>query len=352
MANWEPVERLRIRGGLQQAIRAPNVRELYEEPLTDFGNAVDPCAPINGFVLTAELVEACARNGAANLPLDFYDTLVTTGGSTALKAETARTLTIGAVASPFPGFTATIDYYDIDIRDAIGMLGGGGGGLGAISGCIFGGADPADPLCQAFDRSPEGFVSDLRIPTANLARIRTRGVDWQLAYGFPLLAGRMQLNLSGNRLLASQVKVNSGLDALECAGSFGGSCGNTIQGTAAPKWKLFNRASWNIGAVTLSLRHRFFSATKDGRFAGAKALGQPAPFDIPVNAAKAQARNYFDAGVTFDIAPKFQLTVGVNNLTNRKPSIVGGQQVQANTDPSLYDVLGRRFFATISARIR
>jgi hypothetical protein len=39
-------------------------------------------------------------------------------------------------------------------------------------------------------------------------------------------------------------------------------------------------------------------------------------------------------------------------LTNKLPSLVGDQQVQDNTDPSLYDVLGRRLFATLTARVR
>ena len=64
-----------------------------------------------------------------------------------------------------------------------------------------------------------------------------------------------------------------------------------------------------------------------------------------------QSRHYFDAAVTFDIADKLALTLGVNNLFDTQPSLVGFGQVQANTDPSLYDVLGRRFFATVRAKI-
>ena len=351
MGNWTPLQGLRFRAGLQQATRAPNARELYEEELTDLGFAADPCAPVNGFVLSAELIAACSRNGAADLPLEDYETLVTTGGSTALKAETARTLTIGAVAQPIDRLNISVDYFDIDIADAIGVFGGGSGFLGAVTGCIYGGADPADPLCQAFSRGEDGFVAELRIPTANLARLRTRGIDWQLGYGLPLLSGRLQLNLSGTRLLASDIQANPNLKAVRCAGSFGNPCGNTLQGTAAPKWKLFNRASWSVGPATFSLRHRYFSSTKDGRFASAESLGQPGPETVPINGAKAQSRHYFDVGATIDIAERLKLTVGVNNLLNTKPSLVGSQQVQANTDPSLYDVLGRRFFASVNARL-
>lgn len=349
MANWSPLQRLRFRGGLQQAIRAPNVRELYEEPITNSGAPFDPCAPINGAVLTPEMVAACTRDGATGLPPNFYETLVTTGGSTDLKAETARTLTIGAVAQPIPGLSVTLDFYDINIRDAIGVF--GGGEQYVVTGCIAGGGDPADPLCQAYDRAEDGFVSVLRIPTANLARLRTRGIDWQLAYGFPLLSGRMQLNLSGGRLLRAETQVNPNLGPLRCAGFHGYPCGNTIQGTAMPKWKLFNRASWKFGPATFSLRHRYFSATKVAYFSLFESLQQPPPDFIPVNATWMQARHYFDAAVTFDIAGKFGLTFGVNNLFDTQPSLVGFSQAQANTDPSLYDVLGRRYFATVRAKV-
>lgn len=351
MGNWAPVRGLRFRAGLQQAIRAPNVRELFEETVTNSGIAIDPCAPINGFVLDGVLLAACARNGAGDLEPEFYETLVTTGGSTKLKAETARTTTIGVAANPLPGLNATIDYFDINIRDAIGVFGGGTTFFGAVTGCIYGGADPSDPLCQAYNRGENGFVSAINLPNANLARLRTRGIDWQLGYGFKLLSGYLQLNLSGTRILSSQTQTNNNLDPIDCAGYFGDPCGRTIQGTANPKWKLFNRASWQAGPATLSLRHRYFSTTRDGRITAFRTLRQPPPAVLPVNATKAQSRHYFDAAATFDIARRFQFTLGVNNLLDTEPSLVGLQQVQANTDPSLYDVLGRRFFATIRARL-
>lgn len=350
MGNWSPVPALRLRAGLQQAIRAPNVRELYEEATTNLSAPVDPCAPVTEFTLSPDLLAACARNGAAGLPLEFYETLVTTGGSSDLRAETARTTTIGAVFRPVPTLTLAVDYFDINIRDAIGRFGGGESSFGAIVGCIYGGADPDDPLCQAYSRGPTGFVSELRIPNANLARLRTRGIDWQAAYGFALGPGHMQLNLSGTYVISSTLRTNANLDAIECAGSFGNPCGRTIQGTANPRWKLYNRASWEVGPATFSLRHRYFSSTKDGRLAAFKVLEQPTPDFLPKNATKAQARHYFDAAATFDIQSKFHLTLGVNNLFDTKPSLVGNQQVQANTDPSLYDVLGRRLFAAISAK--
>ena len=129
-------------------------------------------------------------------------------------------------------------------------------------------------------------------------------------------------------------------------------CGNTITGTASPRWKLFDQAGWTMGPVTWTLRHRFFSATTDGRYLLNATLQQPTPTNIPPIARTLGQRHYFDAAVAVDLADRFHLTFGVNNLTNKLPSLVGNQQVQDNTDPSLYDVLGRRFFVTLAARAR
>ena len=47
------------------------------------------------------------------------------------------------------------------------------------------------------------------------------------------------------------------------------------------------------------------------------------------------------AGLTF--------RAGIENLTNEQPPLLPSQ-VQANTDPSQYDVLGRRYYANLSYR--
>ena len=339
MGNWSPLRRLRFRAGLQKAVRAPNVRELYEETTTNFDFVADPCVLENGFELTPDLIAACARNGVPVLPESGGESLVHTGGSTDLKAETARTLTVGAAIQPLPGVDVTVDYFDIDIKDLIGVFGGGANST--VIGCIYGGGDPADPLCQAFERDADGLVSDVFTPTANLARLRARGIDWQVSTRFPLVGGRTSLNLSGSRLIAWDQQVNHNLNAVRFAGTF-----------STPKWKVFNQLSWSRNPFTLNLRHRYFSSMEDPAFARAEALGQPAPTNVPVHAAKMQSRHYFDAAVNFSLGRKFQLTLGVNNLTDAKPSLVGFGQVQANTDPSLYDMLGRRFFASLSAKLR
>lgn len=351
MGYWSPIPEIRFRGGMQKAVRAPNVRELFEEQTTTFGGLVDPCSPALGLVDDPAIAAACVRNGAADLPpeFEFASPLQTTGGSTDLKAERAKTLTMGFVAQPMPNLSLTLDYYDIDIRDVIGVFGGGTDFT--VFGCISGGGDPADPLCQAYERDPSGEIIFINQVASNLTRVRTRGIDWQLAYRFPLLGGDFRLNLSGTRLLSSEIQPNKGLDAVQCDGFFRSTCGSTVIGGAAPRWKLFNRFGWQRGPVNLSLRHRYFSATRDSFFAVNEALGLPPPNFIPERGHVLESRHYFDAAVGFEINDRFDLTLGVNNLANNKPAQISFGATQANTDASLYDVLGRRFFVALNAKL-
>jgi len=263
-----------------------------------------------------------------------------------------RTFTIGAALTPSwaPGLVVTLDYYDIRIRRPIGTFGGGSGLV--VFGCIAGGGDPTDPLCQAFDRGPDGSIFSIDLPTANLHSLRARGIDGQIAYTRKLGGNSgarphsVQFHLSGTRYFESGFQANDNVAFIDCAGYFGSPCGNTIGGSATPVWKLYNRATWTLGPVAATLRHRWFSSTLDGRIVFTDALGIPTP-NIPEEGRRLESRHYFDLATSFRVKAGFDLTLGVNNLTDRRPAITGSNQVQANTDPSLYDVLGRRFFVSL-----
>jgi outer membrane receptor protein involved in Fe transport len=146
------------------------------------------------------------------------------------------------------------------------------------------------------------------------------------------------------------MKPNASLDEIECTGTFFSlGCSSTIAG-AKPKWKLLNTLTYGAGLVSLTLRHRWFSSTLDARASLVRQFGFT--YHIPPEGRVLESRHYLDLAATTRIADRFALTVGVNNLTDAKAALTGNLQVQANTDPSLYDVLGRRFFVTLAARIR
>jgi iron complex outermembrane receptor protein len=360
LAEWEAIDGLRFRGGWQRAVRAPNARELYEDVTRSVNFFFEPCSAAFGLVNDPAIAAACVRNG---VPADRFDDLfaetdgiVETGGNPDIDAETARTLTLGATIAPrwAPGLQVAVDYYDIRIRDAIGPF--GGGGTYTLFGCVVGaGGDPGDPLCQAFDRDANGFVTFMRLPSANLPELRATGIDWQIAFSrrFTGVVGRrerVEIELSGTRTIENSFLPSPHIPRIECAGEFGQPCGTTIVGVATPRWKLANRLAWSVDGSRLTLRHRWFSSTVDGRIANGERLGLPGP-TLSQEGRRLEGRHYFDLAFSASVSRHFDFTIGVNNLTGRSPAVTGNNQVQANTDPSLYDVLGRRFFVAVTTRL-
>ena len=86
----------------------------------------------------------------------------TQGGNLNLAPETAKTFTAGVVLQPrmIPGFAMTLDYYNIDVDDAITIPGIGD----VINGCYGTGnptQDPNNPFCQLVLRNPQGRLDGL-----------------------------------------------------------------------------------------------------------------------------------------------------------------------------------------------
>ena len=363
LGDWSPIRGVRFRGGFQRAVRAPNVRELFEVEASRFAFALDPCAEEAGLIGDADVLSACVRNGvpanlASLLPFESADAIASFSGNPHVKAEVARTFTIGTVITPslVPSLMVTLDYYDIRIRDAINRL--GGGSVWMVMGCILGGGgDPDFPVCQGYRRNTQlGFLEIIDQPTANVPHIRVNGVDWQVVYRRDLPWGliadrdRAEVSLTGTRYLKAGMKPNEGLPELDCVGLFTSACAFTVGWGAFPKWKLFNELGYVSGPLSLNLRHRWFSSTRDNRLSLADRFAFTY-WDLPVEGAVLEGRHYFDLAATARVADRFDLTFGINNLADRRPPTTGLLQVAANTDPALYDVLGRRFFVTMTARL-
>ena len=58
----------------------------------------------------------------------------------------------------------------------------------------------------------------------------------------------------------------------------------------------------------------------------------------------------FDLSFAYDVSDEMSFTVGVNNLFDKYPQLVGTNQEQGNTYPGTYDVLGRDFFVSANFR--
>jgi outer membrane receptor protein involved in Fe transport len=75
--------------------------------------------------------------------------------------------------------------------------------------------------------------------------------------------------------------------------------------------------------------------------------------DFAFRAFKLDAVDYIDLTFGYSFSDRFEglrLHAGVTNLTDEDPIIYPSNQ-QSNTDPSTYDILGRRFFISATYSI-
>lgn len=221
---YAPTEFLALRGGLSQAVRAPNITELFGPLIGTTFRPVDPCdaAQISAIAVDdPSLAAQYQANCVADLtsigvdPFDgggnyvFADPLSASfggviGGNVNLKEETADTKTIGFVIEPtawVTGLSLTLDYWDISIEDGISSV----TSQDIVNGC-YQGASLNQNFCQLFTRNPDssslqfGGFNFLQSTSINFAKIESDGYDLSLNYTFNLGDNAIAAGLQGTKV--------------------------------------------------------------------------------------------------------------------------------------------------------
>jgi outer membrane receptor protein involved in Fe transport len=370
-AEWQPIDDFRLRGSYQRAVRAPNVLESFAPLNVALFGGQDPCAGnsptqqcIDQGVVNAQLCPAAQCNAQF-------------GGNLALKPESSDTWSLGVVLTPnfMPGFTATIDYFDIKVKDYISVIDPNV----TLSGCY---SDTSTAESRAFfcpfvhrtlggtgSIFGAGFVDAVE---HNLNSLATSGVDFEANYNTSFEdwgvngAGGLSINFIGTLLdtletTPTQVPVDPAFPSYDCAGLFGVVCG-----TPNPKWRHKMRVTWTSPwDFGLSLQWRHLAGVKldentDNSNLNGLRQAYCAAYGIcfdPVDA-KLPAMDYFDISATVTVHTGLELRVGVDNLFDKEPptvdsntwAIAGPPFGNGNTYPGVYDSLGRTIFIGVTAK--
>ena len=333
---YEPVSGLRFRGSYQSAVRAPNVGELFGGQASGAATTNDPCAAAN---VQSDEIAFCQAWGVAD-PTTYAapnaQIFTTTGSNPNLFEESATTYTIGTIITPeqIPGLEIIVDYYNIQVDDAIETL----TSTTVLDLCLLS-RDTSSSFCQSAQRNNIGDVVQIFAPNNNIGAVSREGIDWSVTYSFDLGDGQMSLNNVGNYTLTNTNQPTPVAAVVDCNGIFGGSC-TGLGNFTSPKWRFNQTFSYMIGDWFLRAQARVISGhTNQAHIDDPSALlTQPT---IAVNM-------YADFSFTYQMNEYTQLTGGVRNLTNNEPPNYGYfPNVAAQTDPSLYDVLGRSYFAGV-----
>ena len=355
---WAPTADIAFRGQYQHAIRAPNVGELYGGRTRSGPSLIDPCSSRQPVAQQTEAVRAvCIATGvpAANVftlvvqPDQFITQVL--GGNPNVGEEVSDTKTFGVVLTPtfLPRFSLTVDYFDINLDGAIATL--GGGPQNTLNLCYNILQDASSEFCDAVNR--DTFTGAIAAPdylqtlNANTGGLKTSGIDIEANYSVPLggLFGE-DSSLSFNtfqtwtrEFTVTPVQAFPNITN-ECVGAFGQNCGQPI-----PKWKGMTRLTLRTGPAALSLRHRYIGETTVDTYVlpSRRDGATPPPIDSLTNPV-IETQHYFDLTANIQPSDSMEFTVGVRNLLNKYPPVIGSPAPASNTFAATYDVEGRVFF--------
>lgn len=341
---WAPVRGMTFRGQYQRAIRGPSVAELYLGQTVSFDGGVDPCRNADAAAPGA-LRDACIATGVpAGIVGTPYGSGGTSypalqGGNPDLFEETADTWSVGFVLQPaaLPNFIATVDYYNIQIEDLIATV----GAQNIITACYGSGV-----FCDQIYRDSTGEFESFDDFNVNAASLDTEGVDVELGYnmdlGFGTFGGdgsTLAFRLNGTYTMKWDYTPVVGLDIVnECAGAFGRNCGAPL-----PDWGHSFRTTWSTGPFDASVMWRYIGSTEDD---DKETLYAREEFS---------SMSYIDFTFGWEFTEGVKVQLGVDNAFNEEPELgastqQGGNVEQSNTFPTVFDVIGRSYWATLNLK--
>ena len=325
-AIWEPLDGLRLRVTRSRDIRAPSLFEQF--------------FPLSAGAVGGPVTDPF--NGGVSVPTIS----VNVAGNPDLEPEKANSFSYGVVLRPraIPGFGLSVDYWRVDIGNAISQLFLSAPASNAqllINQCFAGN----NALCGAINRF-NGTITSVNNTYFNIGHIKSSGVDIEANYRVPLDkllgAGDTKLDL---RAVASYLnELSSQLPGglvIDRAGDNGQSA------AGSPHW---------TGTATADLSHGPFEMFLQGRYFG------PGKIDNTLTAADINI-NHVPAVIYADLTLKARFTGGrtageffltVNNLLDKDPPIdprfVNFGTV--GTNRNLYDVVGRQFTAGVRVKFK
>lgn len=327
-AMYAPIEDIRIRGTYGQAVRAPNIAEAFDPLSPGFARVSDPCDADN----INDDPDRAANCAALGIPPGFeandnVSVDLLSGGNPDLVSETSTSLTTGIVWTPsfIEDFSIVVDYYDIEIDDAISFV----AAQDVADNCVDATGGPDANFCSQVDRDPvTKDITLVRSGYLNAAALDTSGIEMQTAYSMDLGPGTLRLNLLANYLLKlERFEFQDRPDEI-----------NVEEGEVGdPKLQFNFRADYQLEDMSFSWRSRYIDdvVTYD------VSPGGGSPEDL--------YPGFIGSVTTHDITADYYLTDsisfrgGIRNVFDKVPP--------GYTANALYDLVGRRYYVGFNVKL-
>ncbi|WP_206243552.1 TonB-dependent receptor domain-containing protein [Novosphingobium terrae] len=295
---WNVSDELTLRATRSRDIRAPNLTDLFAPAALTTVNYNDLHTNTSGIA-----------------------TQLSSGNPT-LKPEKADTLTLGFVFKPHwvPGFSLAVDYYKININQALVNLSGFQPATQAA--CETSGGTAA--VCALYvrqhpfsDNTSDNYPTLLLAQTLNVASLATHGIDIEANYAHPI-ANQL---LTARALVTYQpvLRYNNGPTGIV---DMGGAADGVAGLPPIPKWKV-------VGAVSYDITHAVHAMVQERWRAKLKQNGTPSLVFATGNVASV---GYTDVNLSVDVARNFTAYFNIQNLFNTAPPLFNssGASTQLN----------------------
>ncbi len=363
---WAPVPEFRVRGSYGTSFRAPNLFEQFvagqtgffgagSDPCDDFANVWDPGDPVYDNCLAA--VGAYLNNDLDNDGTfdNFIATsgpqVITEGGAGLLEAETSTSWGVGGVLDLSLGeatdFALAVDYFSVKVKDQVSQL-----GSDILDFCY---EDPTfdNRYCDliAPRETAQGNLDFFRNPYINVAQQSAKGIDFTSRFATDLFGGGFSATLRSTRML-KQITQDFPDDEPFNANGLLGYNGTT----GGPKWS----GQLDMRFTTADDRWTFrWGIDYIGKMDTESELSNANPtvrgIDVDVDLI---AERYWEHGfsIQYRMPDVAQFTLGVNNVFDTKPSIIGTYTAAGNNFPRVgnyfnysgYDFIGRSLFVNVT----
>jgi len=330
---WRPISDILVRSSWAEVFRAPTIVDLSLAPTQNAPTFTDPCEGLTPAAVAANpnLNKACQGvplDGTFAEPNSQITGLLT--GNQDLKPETGTVLTYGIVydSSQIRGLSMTLDFWKYKIDDLITNLDVNF----ASDQCVATGQDEFCSLIHRFTTgASSGEILEFQQPTFNLGNLKTDGVDFGIKYALrdtPI--GSFNISIDVTHINSYENVPSPGAAPVEVAGTFDRQFGNYAK---------------NRGILGVGWAFRGFDGLLTTRYIGKLKLNTPVGNDPTSAPLQVPSLKYIDLTLGYELPTKTKIQVGALNLTDKQPPLLYQNNViNANTDVSTYDTIGRQWY--------
>lgn len=356
---WEPVRGFGFRGSYGTSYRAPALAEQFLGATSGFlGSNSDPCSALSAPGEQSPTEQIIAANCASiGLPADFEQrsgiTIFRVGGAEAgLEAETSTNWSVGVVARPpipaeWGSLSLALDYFNTKVENGVSDLSGGT----ILNRCYAAeNFDPTAGFCRFVVRDANNALQ-VTSSFVNLSESIVKGFEFNGRFSTKLVGpGTFTLNANVTKYTEQSTRLFPEEFLADANGI-----------VTQPDWVGNFDATYSTRRVTFRYGLDWVGGDKDRTykflaFDNLTGITDPDLVQEYKDFAFLETKDYFlhNASVQFNVADRYEFTVGVRNLFNKAPPRITNFALTTIGNSPLYsgyDIVGRSLFANVNFKL-